>query len=107
MGGPVPELDARATACADRLRDADSVLVVSHIDADGLTSAAVAASALERAEVPFEVVFEKQLDADAIASIAAREFDTVLFTDFGSGQVDDIAEHEAAGAFTPVIADHH
>ena len=107
MGGPVPELDARATACADRLRDADSVLVASHIDADGLTSAAVAASALERAEIPFEVVFEKQLDADAIASIAAREFDTVLFTDFGSGQVDDIAEHEAAGAFTPVIADHH
>ena len=107
MGGPVPELDARAAACADRLRDADSVLVASHIDADGLTSAAVAASALERAEVPFEVVFEKQLDADAIAGIAAREFDTVLFTDFGSGQVDDITEHEARGAFTPVIADHH
>ena len=59
MGGPVPELDARAAACADRLRDADSVLVASHIDADGLTSAAVAARTLERAGVPFEVTFEK------------------------------------------------
>jgi RecJ-like exonuclease len=107
MGGPVPELDARAAACVDRLHDADSVLVASHIDADGLTSAAVAARALERAGVPFEVVFEKQLDADAIASIAAREFDTVLFTDFGSGQLDHIAEHEARGAFTPVVCDHH
>ncbi|EMA55578.1 MULTISPECIES: single-stranded-DNA-specific exonuclease RecJ [Halococcus] len=107
MASPVPELADDARACADALVGADRVLVASHIDADGLTSAAVAAQALERAEIPFEVVFEKQLDADAIAEIAATEFETVLFTDFGSGQLDHIAEHEAAGAFTPVIADHH
>ncbi|EMA42493.1 single-stranded-DNA-specific exonuclease RecJ [Halococcus saccharolyticus] len=107
MASPVPELADDARACADALVGADEVLVASHIDADGLTSAAVAARALERAEIPFEVVFEKQLDADAIAEIAATEFETVLFTDFGSGQLDHIAEHEAAGAFTPVIADHH
>jgi RecJ-like exonuclease len=97
----------RAAACADRLRAADRVLVASHIDADGLTSAAVAGAALERADVPYEQVFEKQLDAEAIAGIAAREYDTVLFTDFGSGQLDDIARHEGQGDFVPVIADHH
>ncbi|MFC4249695.1 DHH family phosphoesterase [Natribaculum luteum] len=107
MAGPVPELDDRAAACARRLREADRVLLASHIDADGLTSAAVAASALERAEIPFETVFEKQLDAEAIAQIAATEYDTVLFTDFGSGQLDVITDHEDAGDFTPVIADHH
>ncbi|WP_418281819.1 DHHA1 domain-containing protein [Halorubrum sp. DTA98] len=104
---PVPELADRARACADRLRDADSVLLVSHIDADGLTSAAVASTALARAGIDHEVVFEKQLDAESIAGIAAREYDTVLFTDFGSGQLDVIADYEAAGEFTPVIADHH
>jgi len=103
----VPALADRAAACAERLRTADRVLLASHIDADGLTSAAVAASALERAGIPFETVFEKQLDAESIAGIAAREYDTVLFTDFGSGQLDIITEHEAAGDFTPVIADHH
>ncbi len=107
MAGPVPELDDRAAACARRLREADRVLLASHIDADGLTSAAVAASALERAEIPFETVFEKQLDAEAIAQIAATEYDTVLFTDFGSGQLDVITDHERAGDFTPVVADHH
>ncbi|WP_458208520.1 DHHA1 domain-containing protein [Haladaptatus sp. NG-SE-30] len=107
MSGPVPELTKRATTCADRLHDADGVLLASHIDADGLTSAAIASSALERANIPFETVFSKQLDADEIASIAATEYDTVLFTDFGSGQLDIIAEHESAGDFTPVIADHH
>ena len=103
--GPVPELDARAEACADRLRQADSVLLAAHIDADGLTSAAVAATALERAEVPFETVFEKQLDEAAIRRIAATEHETAFFTDFGSGQLDVIAEYD--DAFTPVIADHH
>src|SRR6056297_686316 len=105
--GPVPALADRAAACADRLRDADEVLHASHIDADGLTSAAIASRALERAGVPFETVFSKQLDAEEIASIAAADYETVLFTDFGSGQLDIIADHEEAGDFTPVIADHH
>ncbi|TYL39772.1 recombinase RecJ [Natronococcus pandeyae] len=107
MTGPVPELEDRAIACAEHLCDCDRVLLASHIDADGLTSAAIAAQTLERAGVPFETVFEKQLDEDVIAGIAATEYDTVLFTDFGSGQLDVIGEHEDAGAFTPVIADHH
>src|SRR6056297_2271735 len=105
--GPVPALADRAARCADRLRDADEVLLASHIDADGLTSAAIASSALERANIPFETVFSKQLDAEEIASIAATDYETALFTDFGSGQLDIIADHEAAGDFTPVIADHH
>ncbi|SFH40694.1 RecJ-like exonuclease [Halorubrum aquaticum] len=104
---PVPDLGGRARACADRLRVADRVLLASHIDADGLTSAAVASSALARAGIDHEVVFEKQLDAESIAGIAAREFEVVLFTDFGSGQLDVIADHESRGDFVPVVADHH
>lgn len=102
---PVPELEDRARSCAERLRAAEEVLLVSHIDADGLTSAAIAARSLERAEIPFETVFKKQLDADGIATLAETGYDTVLFTDFGSGQLDRIAEYKEA--FTPVIADHH
>jgi RecJ-like exonuclease len=104
---PVPELAEDAARCAGRLAAADRVLLASHIDADGLTSAAVASTALERAGIPHEVVFEKQLDAESVAGIAAREHDTVLFTDFGSGQLDVIAAQERAGDFEPVVADHH
>jgi RecJ-like exonuclease len=107
MSVPVPDLADRAAACADRLLAADEVLLASHIDADGLTSAAVASTALERAGIEFETVFKKQLDSHEIATIAATDYDTVLFTDFGSGQLDDIARHEREGEFTPVIADHH
>jgi len=104
---PVPELAEPATACADRLVAADSVVLASHIDADGLTSAAIAATALERAGIQFETAFSKQLDEAEIAAIAATDHDTALFTDFGSGQLDIITDYEAAGDFTPVIADHH
>ncbi|MCL9812290.1 single-stranded-DNA-specific exonuclease RecJ [Natranaeroarchaeum aerophilus] len=107
MDAPIPELAERAAECAQRLRDADGVVLASHIDADGLTSAAIAASALERAGIPFETVFSKQLDEGEIAGIANMDRDIVLFTDFGSGQLDIIAAHEQAGDFTPVIADHH
>ena len=104
---PVPALVDRARACATRLMEADRVLLVSHIDADGLTSAGIASTAFARAGIDHEAVFEKQLDAESIAGIAAREHEVVCFTDFGSGQLDVIAEHEAAGDFVPVIVDHH
>ena len=107
MAVPVPELAERARTCAERLRAADAVLHASHIDADGLTSGAIATTALRRAGIPVETVFEKQLDEAAIAEIAASEYEVVLFTDFGSGQLDVIADFEADGAFTPVVADHH
>jgi RecJ-like exonuclease len=107
MDPPVPGLASRADACADHLLAQDAVLVVSHIDADGLTSAAVATRALRRAGLAVETGFSDQLDGDEVARVAATDYDTVLFTDFGSGQLDAIREHEDEGAFTPVIADHH
>ena len=107
MEPPVPELADRAVACADRLRAADEVLLASHIDADGLASAGIAATALERAGIPFEATFAKQLDGEALERIAATGYDVVLFTDFGSGQLGSITEYEATDAFTPVICDHH
>jgi RecJ-like exonuclease len=105
--GPVPELAEPARACAKRLCGAEAVVLASHIDADGLTSAGIASTALTRAGIPHDVVFKKQLDEAAVAGIAARPEETVLFTDFGSGQLDSIAAHEAAGEFEPVVADHH
>ncbi|GGM74352.1 RecJ-like exonuclease [Halarchaeum rubridurum] len=104
MDAPVPELAARAARCAERLRASDDLLLASHIDADGLTSAGIASTALERAGVAHDVVFEKQLDRDAVERYADAEYDTVFFTDFGSGQLDVITEYDA---FTPVVADHH
>jgi len=107
MDPPVPALAARADACAEYLLGRESVLVVSHIDADGLTSAAIATRALTRVGLDVETAFSDQLDDSEVARVAATDHETVLFTDFGSGQLEAIRDHEERGAFTPVIADHH
>ncbi len=104
---PVPALESRATRCASVLEAAEEVLVVSHIDADGLTSAAIASRALQRAEVPHGVTFENQLDDGIIERIAGDTYQTVLFTDFGSGQLSSIVPRADDGAFDPVVVDHH
>ncbi len=107
MEPPVPALASRGDACAEYLLAQEEVLVVSHIDADGLTSAAIATRALRRAGLATETAFSDQLNDDEVARVAATDHDTVLFTDFGSGQLTAIRDHEDRGAFTPVIADHH
>ena len=107
MSDPVPALAERARDCAAVLRESDRVLLASHIDADGLTSAAVAALALERAAIPFEVVFCKQLDEEEVAAFANTDYETILFTDFGSGQLPHIKTHADASGFLPVVCDHH
>lgn len=107
MSLPVPKLDTQVSEATRRLVAWDRALVVSHIDADGLTSAAIASLALTRAEYPHDVAFRNQLDDAAIDEIAASEYESVLFTDFGSGQLERIEKQAAAGAFEVIVADHH
>ncbi len=104
---PAPALQARADQCVQAIETAGDVLVVSHIDADGLTSGAIAATALERAGISHAVTFEKQLDESVIEAIATTDYQTVLFTDFGSGQLPAIKPHIEAGRIDPVVIDHH
>jgi len=115
MSVPVPALAERAERGARRLAAAEDVLVASHVDADGLTSAAIASAALERAGIPHDLVFEDQLDEAALRRHAEADPDVLFLTDFGSGQlpaVYDVFGDSEAG--TPdrddlpvVIADHH
>jgi RecJ-like exonuclease len=106
MDPPVPALDERADRAAAALCGAESVRLVSHDDADGLTSAAIAATALEWAGVPATTEIVHGLEAGTIDDLAATQ-GTVLFTDLGSGALDRLARHEEAGDITPVVVDHH
>ncbi len=92
-----------ARECALKLKKSDKVLIVSHIDADGLCSAGIACRALERAGVETDVMFVKQLDENALDEVLSRNPETVLFTDLGSGMQDEITSR----GLDAVIADHH
>ena len=75
----------QAAVLAQRLRKAREVTLVSHIDADGLTSAAVAARALERLGVPYSVQYLKSLRPDDVERLRDANPETLWFTDLGSG----------------------
>ncbi|MGQ0537067.1 MAG: DHHA1 domain-containing protein [Methanobacteriota archaeon] len=91
---------ARVTEAAGLLRRQRAVLVVSHVDADGLASAAIASSMLSRAGVAARVEFVKSLDAASLATVRAIDAPLYLFTDLGSGVAEGLPPEA-------VICDHH
>ncbi len=93
-----------AERCADLIKRSDELLVVSHIDADGLTSAGIICTALKRLGKGYDTRFIKKLDEASLKEIVAVAGKrTVIFTDLGSGVIDQIV----ALGLTAVIADHH
>lgn len=93
----------KAKECAAYIKKHTSALVVSHIDADGLTSAAIMGKALLRSGIESEIIFIKQLDHQSLTEIANRNPSLVIFTDLGSGMLDAIKSLR----LNAVIADHH
>ena len=61
------------SAATDIIRSADAVTLVSHIDADGITSEAIAAQAISRLGIPVTPVFVRQLEASDIAPIQLED----------------------------------
>jgi RecJ-like exonuclease len=70
---------------AEFLLRSDRVEIVAHIDADGITSASIASTALERAGIDHEVGFVKKLDPPEIERVNRRDCDALWLVDLGSG----------------------
>lgn len=96
-------LEKKAAQCAEYIKKYTSALVVSHIDADGLTSAAIMGKALERKGIEYKTRFVKQLDTRTLNEIADQNPELVIFTDLGSGMLDAIKSLK----LNAVISDHH
>lgn len=95
-------LISRARKLIGLVKKQKEILIVTHIDADGITSGAIAKKALDRMGIENDIFFAKQLDSDYIEEIADRNV-FVWFTDLGSGQLDMIGEKN----IDYCITDHH
>lgn len=80
------------------------VLVVTHIDADGLSSGSVAYSALARKNFAVSVRAIPDLDQRAIEKLKADKFEFYLFTDLGSGLLGELS---SAFGERFLVVDHH
>ncbi len=97
------ELEKTCDKASEEIKRSKSLVVASHVDADGLTSAGIACTALERLGKSYEPHFFKQLDGPALEQVADRGADLVIFTDLGSGMLQEISDLKLRS----VIADHH
>lgn len=97
-----PRRMARDLASAARMvRDAGTVRVVTHIDADGISAGAIADITLDRLGIEHTVGFEKKITDEVVASVNSSPEDLVWICDLGSGY---LSQFDRDGL---VITDHH
>jgi single-stranded-DNA-specific exonuclease len=92
-------LDKDAEAIARSILRCDHMRVISHNDADGITSAGLVCNALKRAKIPFHATLVNRLDKTIVESITGP----VVFCDMGSGKPDLISNIEGE----VYVLDHH
>ena len=97
------QMAQRARKCAEEIKKHKKVQLVSHIDADGISSAAIIARSMERAGIEYEMLFVKQLDENIVRELANNNPELAIFTDLGSGQIEHINNY----GLHAVVADHH
>ncbi|HUW43475.1 MAG TPA: DHH family phosphoesterase [Bacillota bacterium] len=78
------------------------ILLISHFDTDGITSAAIMIQALKRLDKRFSVKILKRLEEEMIYELPKNKL--ILFLDLASGSLDHIKK---AGLNDVFIIDHH
>ncbi|TET29738.1 MAG: DHH family phosphoesterase [Candidatus Heimdallarchaeota archaeon] len=105
--GNFKEFISRVDAAVDTIKDSkDTIFCVSHIDADGLTSAGIIGKALHRANILYHIRCVRQLELPIISELSMmKDVKTLLFTDLGGGQIEGINKYLSDKEI--IILDHH
>ncbi len=92
-------LEKAAEDIAKSILGCSSMRVISHNDADGITSAGLICSALQRAGIPFHATLLNRLDASVVDGLQGP----VVFCDMGSGKPELISRVKGEC----FVLDHH
>jgi len=90
---------------AQIIREADAATLISHIDADGISSEAIISQAVTRLGIPVTPVFVRQLEPMTMKHIP-KDDTLKIFTDLGGGQ-QNLLEEAGIPAESVLILDHH
>jgi len=93
------------SAVAEIIKDSKSVTIISHIDADGITSEAVMKQAVAREGIEVKSVFVRQLEPLTMKHVPDDD-SLKLFIDLGAGQ-QNLLEERGLSDRDVVIIDHH
>ena len=82
----------------------NTICIITHNDADGISSGGIMSVVALREGCPFRVSSEKKLDEKLVDSLVEENPALTVFCDFGSGYVDLISEKMSSDI---IILDHH
>ncbi len=99
--GDLQRMDRDLSRAAKGLRNAKSVLIISHIDADGITAGSIAKLTLERLGIEHRVLFQTKITEETIQIIDKAPEEYVWVCDLGSGYLSEFNRSNL------VITDHH
>ncbi len=89
----------------DVLDKEEPILLISHYDADGLTAISLLAIFLKKRNIPYHIKILEQIDENSVSKIGKLGYNTILFTDLGSGEYSLI--RETLKGKNLYILDHH
>ncbi len=79
------------------------IRLISHYDPDGMSSAAILAKALTRANKAFHITLTPKVDGRFLDDIKNEDFDLLLFSDMGSGFIEELETLDR----NVIVVDHH
>ncbi len=95
----------QAVKLFNSLKKEKPIRIISHHDADGITSASILVKALKRKDIKFSLSIVKQVDEDLIEQLNREVCETVFFTDLGSSSLKLLSENLKKE--NVIILDHH
>ena len=93
----------RVSKAVDSVRECSQVRLISHYDADGISSAGVLSKSLLKAGIGIHVTMAKSLDEEMIERLSSEAHDCIVFSDMGSGMLRELESLNTK----VVVLDHH
>lgn len=99
--GDLSRMERDLARAASGLRKAKSVLIISHIDADGITAGSIASMTAERLGIEHRTVFQNKITEETVRLVNESQEDYVWICDLGSGYLSQFNRPNL------IITDHH
>ncbi len=99
--GDIRRMNSDLASAAGVLRGCKSILIISHIDADGISAGSIASITADRLGVERRTVFEKKITDETVEMVNSSKEDVVWICDLGSGYLSSFHRPSV------IITDHH
>ncbi len=83
----------------------EMIRVISHLDADGISACAILTKALNNDNRRYTISIIQQIDRNILDDLSKENYNYFVFTDLGSGQINEIAK--TLNKKRVFIIDHH